>query len=116
MLSLPKGKSDMSNFLSLVEIMSRLRGEGGRGWGRGHPHVFSDASAATPDAVSLQWEQIKKTMENRNHASLVGGVPRSFPSLLRAAKITKQASRAGFDWENNGPVLKKVGEEMEELK
>jgi tetrapyrrole methylase family protein/MazG family protein len=185
MLSLLKGKSDMSNFSSLVEIMSRLRGEGGCEWDRAqthatlrqylleeahevvdaisrknmallceelgdlllqilfhaqiasekgeftitdviesisekmvrrHPHVFSDASAATPEAVSLQWEQIKKTMENRNHASLVGGVPRSFPSLLRAAKITKKAARAGFDWENTGQVLKKVGEEMEELK
>jgi tetrapyrrole methylase family protein/MazG family protein len=83
---------------------------------RRHPHVFSDASAATPEAVSLQWEHIKKTEENRNHASRIGGVPKSFPSLLRAAKITKKAARAGFDWENTGQVLKKVGEEMEELK
>jgi tetrapyrrole methylase family protein/MazG family protein len=83
---------------------------------RRHPHVFSDASASTPEAVSLQWEQIKKTMENRNHSSLIGGVPRSFPALLRGAKITKKAARAGFDWENTGQVLGKVGEEMEELK
>jgi len=83
---------------------------------RRHPHVFSDASASTPEAVSLQWEQIKKTMENRNHSSLIGGVPRSFPALLRAAKITKKAARAGFDWENTGQVLRKVEEEMEELK
>lgn len=83
---------------------------------RRHPHVFSDASASTPEAVSLQWEQIKKTMENRNHSSLIGGVPRSFPALLRGAKITKKAARAGFDWENTGQVLRKVEEEMEELK
>ena len=83
---------------------------------RRHPHVFSDASASTPEAVSLQWEQIKKTMEHRNHSSLIGGVPRSFPALLRGAKITKKAARAGFDWENTGQVLRKVGEEMEELK
>lgn len=83
---------------------------------RRHPHVFSDASASTPEAVSLQWEQIKMTMENRNHSSLIGGVPRSFPALLRGAKITKKAARAGFDWENTGQVLGKVGEEMEELK
>lgn len=82
---------------------------------RRHPHVFSDASASTPEAVSLQWEQIKETIENRNHSSLVGGVPRSFPALLRGAKITKKAARAGFDWENRGQVLMKVGEEMEEL-
>jgi tetrapyrrole methylase family protein/MazG family protein len=82
---------------------------------RRHPHVFSDANANTPEAVSLQWEHIKKTMENRNHASLIGGVPKSFPSLLRAAKITKKAARAGFDWENTGQVMRKAGEEMEEL-
>ena len=185
MLSFLKGKFDMGNFSSLVQIMARLRGEGGCEWDRAqtqatlrpylleeahevvdaisrkdpallceelgdlllqilfhaqiasekgeftiadviesisqkmvrrHPHVFSDASAATPEAVSLQWEHIKKTEENRNHASRIGGVPESFPSLLRAAKITKKAARAGFDWENTGQVEKKVGEEIEELK
>ncbi len=82
---------------------------------RRHPHVFSEAVAATPEAVSLQWEHIKKTVENKNHSSLVGGVPRSFPSLLRGAKITKKAARAGFDWESTEQVLEKVGEEMGEL-
>ncbi len=82
---------------------------------RRHPHVFGGASADSPEAVSLQWEHIKKTVENRNSSSLVGGVPRSFPSLLRAAKITKKAARAGFDWENAGQVMRKVREEMEEL-
>lgn len=82
---------------------------------RRHPHVFGGASADTPDAVSRQWEHIKKTVENRNHSSIIGGVPRIFPSLLRAAKITKKAARAGFDWENTGQVMRKVKEEMEEL-
>lgn len=175
----------MSNFQSLVDIMARLRGEGGCEWDRAqthaslrqylleeahevvdaisrkepvslreelgdllfqvlfhaqiasetgefditdviesisekmvrrHPHVFSDASAATPEAVSLQWDHIKKTKENRNHPSRIGGVPRCFPSLLRGAKITKMAARAGFDWEHTGQVLDKVGEETEELR
>ncbi|MGA7104639.1 MAG: nucleoside triphosphate pyrophosphohydrolase [Candidatus Deferrimicrobiaceae bacterium] len=83
---------------------------------RRHPHVFSEAIAATPEAVSLQWDHIKKTVENKSHSSLVGGVPKSFPSLLRGAKITKKAARAGFDWENTGQVMEKVGEEMNELK
>ncbi|MGE5247422.1 MAG: nucleoside triphosphate pyrophosphohydrolase [Verrucomicrobiota bacterium] len=83
---------------------------------RRHPHVFSDATADSPDAVSRQWDHIKKTVENRNHPSLVGGVPKSFPSLLRAAKITRKAARAGFDWENADQVLAKVDEELAELK
>jgi len=101
-----RGEFDISDVISSISEKMVRR----------HPHVFSDASASTPEAVSLQWEQIKKTMENRNHSSLIGGVPRSFPALLRGAKITKKAARAGFDWENTGQVLLKVGEEMEELK
>ncbi len=180
-----QGKSDMSNFQSLVEIMARLRGEDGCAWDRAqthaslrpylleeayevidaitrndpallreelgdlllqilfhariasenkefdisdvidsisakmirrHPHVFAQAQAATPEAVSLQWEQIKKTLENKNHSSLIGGVPRSFPSLLRAAKITKKAARAGFDWSAVADVMAKVDEELAELR
>ncbi len=83
---------------------------------RRHPHVFSDATADTPEAVSRQWDHIKKTIENRNHASLIGGVPKTFPSLLRAAKITKKAARVGFDWETTDQVLAKVDEELAELK
>lgn len=83
---------------------------------RRHPHVFSNATAATPEAVSLQWDHIKKTVENRNSASLLGDIPLTFPSLLRAAKISKKAAGAGFDWENTGQVLAKVDEETEELK
>ncbi len=82
---------------------------------RRHPHVFSDATADSPEAVSLQWDHIKKTVENRNHASLIGGVPRNFPSLLRAAKLTRKAARVGFDWENTEQVLAKIEEEMGEL-
>jgi len=83
---------------------------------RRHPHVFSDATADTPEAVSRQWDHIKRTVENRNHPSLVGGVPKTFPSLLRAAKISKKAARAGFDWETTDQVLAKVDEELAELK
>ena len=43
-------------------------------------------------------------------------MPKSFPSLLRAAKITKKAARAGFDWETTEQVLTKVDEELSELK
>ncbi len=83
---------------------------------RRHPHVFSNATADTPEAVSRQWDHIKRTVENRTHASLVGGVPKSFPSLLRASKISKKAARAGFDWETTDQVLEKVEEELSELK
>jgi len=83
---------------------------------RRHPHVFGEARADSPDAVSRQWEHIKQTVENRTHPSIVGGGPREFPSLLRAAKMSKKAARAGFDWERTEQVLEKVEEELAELK
>lgn len=83
---------------------------------RRHPHVFSNPTAKTPEAVSLQWDHIKATLEHRNSSSILDGVPCTFPALLRGAKITKKASRAGFDWENIDQVLKKVDEETAELK
>ncbi|MEW6720300.1 MAG: MazG nucleotide pyrophosphohydrolase domain-containing protein, partial [Thermodesulfobacteriota bacterium] len=52
----------------------------------------------------------------RGHGSIVGGVPRDFPSLLRAVKMSKKAARAGFDWERPEQVLEKVEEEISELK
>ena len=57
----------------------------------------------------------KRIGGNRAAVDQIGGIPRSFPSLLRAAKITKKAARAGFDWENTGQVMEKVKEEMAEL-
>lgn len=83
---------------------------------RRHPHVFGDARADDPDAVTVQWERIKRTVENRSEESIVGGVPRDFPSLLRAVKMSRKAARAGFDWERPEQVVEKVEEEIAELK
>lgn len=105
-ISREQGQFDVSDVIASISAKMIRR----------HPHVFGDATADSPDAVSRQWDHIKKTVENRNHSSIVGGVPRTFPSLLRAAKITKKAARAGFDWENVGQVLEKVDEEIRELR
>jgi tetrapyrrole methylase family protein/MazG family protein len=83
---------------------------------RRHPHVFGDAVANSPEAVSRQWEHIKKTVENRTHDSLIDGIPSGFPSLLRASKVSRKIARAGFDWSSTGHVMEKVDEELGELK
>ncbi len=83
---------------------------------RRHPHVFGDAVAKSPEAVAVQWEHIKKTVENRTHDSLIDGIPRGFPSLLRAAKVSRKIARAGFDWTSKEHVMEKVDEEIDELK
>lgn len=83
---------------------------------RRHPHVFGDAVADSPEAVTRQWEHIKRTVEKREHESLIDGIPHGFPSLLRASKVSRKIARAGFDWSSVDQVLEKVEEEISELK
>ncbi len=85
---------------------------------RRHPHVFGDVQADTAQEVLFNWEQIKKTerQHTRGRASLLDGVPRDLPALLQAHRLQEKASRAGFDWAEVEPVLRKVEEEYGELK
>jgi len=83
---------------------------------RRHPHVFGDAHADTPEAVAIQWEHIKQTLERKAGDSIIDGIPENFPALLKAVKMSKKVSRAGFDWDNAEHVMEKVEEELTELK
>lgn len=80
-----------------------------------HPHVFGDAECSTPEEVIAQWEVLKK-QEGKLRDSILEGVPAAMSSLLRAHRLQKRAAQVGFDWEKVGDVLKKVDEEMNELK
>ncbi len=79
---------------------------------RRHPHVFGDVKVSGPKEVKENWEKIKLA-EGRN--SVVDGVPRELPALLRALRVQDKASRVGFDWEKREDVWKKVLEELAEL-
>ncbi|OGK98954.1 MAG: nucleoside triphosphate pyrophosphohydrolase [Candidatus Rokubacteria bacterium RIFCSPLOWO2_02_FULL_73_56] len=83
---------------------------------RRHPHVFRDASATTPEAVVVQWEALKQReaeAEGRPR-SVIDGVPRSLPSLLRAQRLQSKAARVNFDWPDARAAWEKVEEEMRE--
>jgi tetrapyrrole methylase family protein/MazG family protein len=90
---------------------------------RRHPHVFGEKGdgALTPDQVYSNWEQIKKSerQQTGRSESVLDGVPKTLPALLRAFQIQARASRVGFDWPQNGEgvhqVMGKVKEEIEEL-
>ncbi|MEK6531241.1 MAG: nucleoside triphosphate pyrophosphohydrolase [Deltaproteobacteria bacterium] len=85
---------------------------------RRHPHVFGDKKADTPEEVLRHWAQIKeqeKKAKNIRHG-ILSDVPENMPALLRAHKISKKASRAGFDWKDISEVIKKVEEEINEFK
>jgi XTP/dITP diphosphohydrolase len=79
-----------------------------------HPHVFSDVKVSGADEVTQNWEQIK--MKEQNQKSVLDGVPKSMPALLRAERIQFKASRVGFDWDNKEDVWDKVEEEIGELR
>jgi nucleoside triphosphate diphosphatase len=85
---------------------------------RRHPHVFGDVVAETAQEVLFNWEQIKQTERRglQGKASLLDGVPRELPALLRAHRLQEKASRVGFDWSEAREVLLKVEEEMSELR
>ena len=66
---------------------------------RRHPHVFGDSKVKTVDAVWAQWEKIKRAEKHgtrHERASVLDGVPRHLPSLLRAEKLVKKARKAGL--------------------
>lgn len=78
-----------------------------------HPHVFGDASADSPDAVKRTWEQIKM---KEGRTSVLEGVPKHLPALLRAHRIQEKVAAVGFDWNNDEDVWNKVEEELAEFR
>jgi len=82
-----------------------------------HPHVFGDEVANTADDVLKNWELLKAKEPGKQHRkSVLDGVPRSLPALLRADKMAKKAAKVGFDWSQAEQVWDKVHEELDELK
>ena len=86
---------------------------------RRHPHIFGDAAGVdTPGKVVEQWEQIKAREQQSagGRKSLLKGVPKTMPALLRAHEISTRAAAVGFDWERPDDVITKIEEEVEELR
>ena len=77
-----------------------------------HPHIFDDEN--NKSWQKGDWESQKQREKKRD--SILDGVPTSLPALLKSRRIQEKAASVGFDWDNNSQVLKKVDEEIEELK
>jgi len=90
---------------------------------RRHPHVFGTVPSAvrkgrrlTSKDVLARWEELKqKEKRNRKRKSVLDGVPKPLPALMRAYQLQTRASRVGFDWKELRPVWNKVREELKEL-
>ena len=85
---------------------------------RRHPHVFGDRQVGSVAEIRENWDSIKKNEGKgaSTYRERFQGITRTLPALVRAQKITKEAAKAGFDWGRTEDVLKKVDEELEELK
>ena len=84
---------------------------------RGTWYVFGDEVAETAEDVLDAWEVVKAREPSKQHrTSVLDGIPRTFPALLRAWKVSKKAAREGFDWKDHTDVWPKVHEEIDELK
>lgn len=79
-----------------------------------HPHVYGEAKVGSAEEVTSQWEKVKQTEKDGNK-SLLSGVPKALPSLVKAYRISEKAAAIGFDWEKREEVWDKVEEEKQEL-
>ena len=75
-----------------------------------HPHVFGEVKADDAEAVADNWEKIK-LREKGGNKSVLSGVPRALPALIKAFRIQEKAAHVGFDWDKPEQVWDKVKEE-----
>lgn len=78
-----------------------------------HPHIYGDVTVNDETDVKRNWEQLKLKEGNR---SVLAGVPKSLPALIKASRIQEKARGVGFDWEEKSQVWEKVEEEMQEFR
>jgi XTP/dITP diphosphohydrolase len=78
-----------------------------------HPHIYGDVVANDEQTVKSNWEKLKLKHGN---TSVLEGVPKTLPALVKAIRIQDKARGVGFDWERKEQVWEKVEEEMQEFK
>jgi len=78
-----------------------------------HPHIYGDVKVQDEEEVKANWEKLKL---KEGKKSVLEGVPKSLPAMVKAQRIQDKARGVGFDWENSDQVWEKVLEELEEFK
>lgn len=81
-----------------------------------HPHIYGDVVANDEQAVKANWEKIKLEEKGNKPKTVLGGVPKGLPALVKAMRIQEKVRGVGFDWERKEQVWEKVEEEMEEFR
>src|SRR5210317_1507056 len=78
-----------------------------------HPHIYGEVEVEDEEAVKQNWEKLK--LKEKGNNSVLGGVPKSLPAIVKAMRIQEKARGVGFDWEKKEQVWEKVEEEMQEF-
>ncbi|WP_306643611.1 nucleoside triphosphate pyrophosphohydrolase [Sanyastnella coralliicola] len=78
-----------------------------------HPHIYGDVDVADEEEVKQNWEKLKL---KEGKKSVLQGVPKSLPSLVKAVRVQDKARGVGFDWDHEDQVWEKVQEELQEFK
>lgn len=77
-----------------------------------HPHIYGDVEVADEEEVKRNWEQLKL---KEGKKSVLGGVPRSLPAVIKAYRMQEKTAQVGFEWDTTDQVWEKVKEELNEL-
>ncbi len=80
---------------------------------RRHPHIYGDVKVESAEDVKKNWENIK--LKEKKNKTVLGGVPRSLPAIVKANRLQEKARGVGFDWEDKSQVWDKVNEELNEV-
>ncbi len=78
-----------------------------------HPHIYGDVQVNDDEDVKRNWEKLKM---KEGKTSVLSGVPKGLPSMVKAIRVQEKAKQVGFEWENKNQVFEKIEEEMKELK
>ena len=78
-----------------------------------HPHIYGNVHVNNAEDVKQNWEKIKL---DEGKKSVLGGVPKALPALIKASRIQEKVAGVGFDWESPEQVFEKVEEELQEFK
>lgn len=80
-----------------------------------HPHIYGDVVAEDEEAVKRNWEQIK-LKAGKGKKTVLSGVPKALPAMVKALRMQEKTAQFNFDWENKEQVWDKVEEELAEYK
>lgn len=101
--------ADESNHFTIEDVIYAIQDK----LIRRHPHVFGNEVAGDEEQVAENWENIKL---KEGKESILDGIPKPLPALIRAQRMQEKAANVGFDWPEMNQVLDKVEEELQEFR